>query len=166
MCSIHHAFLCMPRVPSHLLWFKYKPPSLHRLCITLDETAILSDVRCSRSPPTAQSQFPTTRGALGHRLFMSLFMIAFKAICDDTYPNKSWLIVGQGIFQLREINQMEREMCQYLEMGAQRRAGHSQGVRGQGPQGLCWPRTLPHLHALDHIKTRRHLHQPLPRHHP
>jgi hypothetical protein len=42
-------------------------------------------------------------------------MIASKVICDDTYSNKSWSIVGQGMFQLREINQMEREMCQYLD---------------------------------------------------
>ena len=42
-------------------------------------------------------------------------MIASKVICDDTYSNKSWSIVGQGMFALREINQMEREMCSYLE---------------------------------------------------
>jgi hypothetical protein len=42
-------------------------------------------------------------------------MIASKVICDDTYSNKSWCVVGQGMFTLREINQMEREMCGYLE---------------------------------------------------
>jgi hypothetical protein len=42
-------------------------------------------------------------------------MIASKVICDDTYSNKSWCVVGQGMFSLREINQMEREMCSYLE---------------------------------------------------
>ncbi|PIL33468.1 hypothetical protein GSI_04091 [Ganoderma sinense ZZ0214-1] len=42
-------------------------------------------------------------------------MIASKVICDDTYSNRSWSIVGQGMFALREINQMEREMCSYLE---------------------------------------------------
>jgi len=36
-------------------------------------------------------------------------------ICDDTYSNKSWSIVAQGMFTLREINQMEREMCSYLD---------------------------------------------------
>ena len=48
-------------------------------------------------------------------LFVSAFTLASKVICDDTYSNKSWSIVAQGMFQLREINQMEREMCQYLE---------------------------------------------------
>jgi|SRR5271170_2278505 len=42
-------------------------------------------------------------------------MIASKVIYDDTYSNKSWSIVAQGMFSLRKINQMEREMCSYLE---------------------------------------------------
>ncbi|EGO00719.1 hypothetical protein SERLA73DRAFT_178625 [Serpula lacrymans var. lacrymans S7.3] len=62
-----------------------------------------------------KARFPTARGSSGHRLFVSAFMIASKVICDDTYSNKSWSIVAQGMFQLREINQMEREMCQYLD---------------------------------------------------
>ena len=31
------------------------------------------------------------------------------------YSNRSWCIVGQGMFALREINRMEREMCSYLK---------------------------------------------------
>lgn len=42
-------------------------------------------------------------------------MIASKIVCNNTYLNKSWAVVGQGMFQLKEINQMEREMCGYLE---------------------------------------------------
>jgi hypothetical protein len=62
-----------------------------------------------------KARFPTARGSSGHRLFISAFMIASKVIRDDTYSNKSWSIVRQGMFRLREINQMEREMCQYLD---------------------------------------------------
>ena len=62
-----------------------------------------------------KARFPTARGSSGHRLFISAFMLALKVICDDTYSNKSWSIITQGIFQLREINQMKREICQYLE---------------------------------------------------
>ncbi|KAI0079277.1 hypothetical protein K474DRAFT_1673492 [Panus rudis PR-1116 ss-1] len=62
-----------------------------------------------------KSRFPACRGSSGHRLFISAFMLASKVMCDDTYSNKSWSIVGQGMFALREINQMEREMCSYLE---------------------------------------------------
>ncbi|KAJ7928709.1 hypothetical protein B0H13DRAFT_1597303 [Mycena leptocephala] len=62
-----------------------------------------------------KARFPTARGSSGHRLFISTFMIASKVICDDVYSNKSWSIVAQGMFTLREINQMEREMCNYLD---------------------------------------------------
>jgi hypothetical protein len=62
-----------------------------------------------------KGRFPAARGSSGHRLFISAFMIASKVVCDDTYSNKSWCVVGQGMFSLREINQMEREMCGYLE---------------------------------------------------
>jgi hypothetical protein len=62
-----------------------------------------------------KARFPTARGSSGHRLYISAYMIASKVMCDDTYSNKSWGIVAQGMFALREINQMEREMCSYLE---------------------------------------------------
>ncbi len=42
-------------------------------------------------------------------------MLASKIICDNTYSNKSWCIIGQGMFALQEISQMEWEMCSYLE---------------------------------------------------
>jgi hypothetical protein len=62
-----------------------------------------------------KARFPSAKGSSGHRLFLSVFMISSKVICDDTYSNKSWVIVGQNLFALREVNQMEREMCAYLE---------------------------------------------------
>ena len=42
-------------------------------------------------------------------------MITSKVICNDTYSNKSWSIVSQGMFQLWEINQMECEVHRYLD---------------------------------------------------
>ncbi|EJD08050.1 uncharacterized protein FOMMEDRAFT_45689, partial [Fomitiporia mediterranea MF3/22] len=62
-----------------------------------------------------KSRFPAARGSSGHRLFLAAYMLASKVVCDDTYSNKSWAVVGQGMFALREINQMEREMLGYLE---------------------------------------------------
>ncbi|KAL7421635.1 hypothetical protein Q5752_003404 [Cryptotrichosporon argae] len=62
-----------------------------------------------------KERFPAARGSSGHRLFISAFMIASKVHCDDTYSNQSWCIVAQKMFALKEINQMEREMCGYLE---------------------------------------------------
>ena len=62
-----------------------------------------------------KARFPSAKGLSGHRLFISASMIASKIICNDIYSNKLWCIVGQGMFALWEINQMEREMCSYLK---------------------------------------------------
>ncbi|KAG8740859.1 hypothetical protein FRC10_003814 [Ceratobasidium sp. 414] len=59
-----------------------------------------------------KNRFPAARGSSGHRLYISAPMITSKVICDDTYSNKSWCVVSQGMFTLHE---MEREMCGYLE---------------------------------------------------
>ena len=52
-----------------------------------------------------KARFLMAHRSSGHRLFISAFIIASKVIFDDTYSNKSWSIVRQGIFQLREIYQ-------------------------------------------------------------
>jgi hypothetical protein len=62
-----------------------------------------------------KARFPSARGSSGHRLFISAFTISSKVMCDDTYSNKSWSVVAQGMFNLRKIDPMEREMCNYLE---------------------------------------------------
>ena|SRR6266702_4310631 len=43
-------------------------------------------------------------------------MLASKSsVTTCLYSNKSWCVVGQGMFALQEINQMEHKMCLYLE---------------------------------------------------
>ena len=56
-----------------------------------------------------KAHFPTVFGSSGQHLFIMAFMIS-----DDKYSNNTWSVVGQGMFQLWDINQMELEMCQYL----------------------------------------------------
>jgi hypothetical protein len=67
------------------------------------------------------------------RLFIAAFIIASKVICDDTYSNHSWCIVAQKMFDLKEINQMEREICAYLQWDLKVKGGElfdfSAGVR-------------------------------------
>ncbi|KAH9942194.1 uncharacterized protein BXZ73DRAFT_97613 [Epithele typhae] len=38
-----------------------------------------------------------------------------KVICDDTYSNKSWVIVGKDMFPCEQLNKMEREFCFFLK---------------------------------------------------
>lgn len=93
-----------------------KASAIHRLRSALYPSSIMRHFRIPLPPPTPEGPIPpAARDLSGHRLFISAFMIASKVVCDNTYSNKSWAIVGQGLFQLREINQMEREMCGYLE---------------------------------------------------
>ena len=70
---------------------------------TLQEIDQMEQVMCSY----------WAKGSLGHHLFILAFMLSSKIICDDTYSNKSWCIVGQGMFALWEIDQMEQVMCSY-----------------------------------------------------
>ncbi|KAF5332303.1 hypothetical protein D9611_008068 [Ephemerocybe angulata] len=62
-----------------------------------------------------KARFPASRGKSGHRLFASAIMLAAKTLHDATYSNKSWRTVVGGFFSLRELNQMEREMCKFLD---------------------------------------------------
>ncbi|KAI0084022.1 hypothetical protein BDY19DRAFT_998106 [Irpex rosettiformis] len=52
-----------------------------------------------------KARFPAACGSSGHRLFISAFMLASKVICDDTYLNKSWSIVGQEPTSLKEFEE-------------------------------------------------------------
>jgi len=63
-----------------------------------------------------KQRYPSARGTSTspHRLFLSSLMLSSKISMDDTYSNKSWQIVGQGLFELREVNQMERELFAFL----------------------------------------------------
>lgn len=69
-------------------------------------------------------------------------MISSKVICDDTYSNQSWGIVAQKMFALKEINQMEREMCGYLEwnlnVGGEEVVAFESSVRAEfGPRAIA-----------------------------
>ncbi|KAJ3505879.1 hypothetical protein NMY22_g17427 [Coprinellus aureogranulatus] len=90
-------------------------PPFHSLCPPSHQAPLGRHLRSPHSFATLEGSFSDRAGSSGHRLFISAFMIASKVICDDTYSNKSWGIVAQGMFSLREINQMEREMCNYLD---------------------------------------------------
>lgn len=66
-----------------------------------------------------KAHFPAARGTAGHPLFLSALMIASKVAMDETYSNKCWTIVGQGLFELEELNHMERELFGFLNFDVQ-----------------------------------------------
>ncbi|KAH9458154.1 hypothetical protein MJO29_005276 [Puccinia striiformis f. sp. tritici] len=63
-----------------------------------------------------KQRYPSARGTPSspHRLFLSALMLASKMSMDDTYSNKSWVIVGQSMFSISEVNRMERELFGFL----------------------------------------------------
>ncbi|KAG2740190.1 hypothetical protein P692DRAFT_20753865, partial [Suillus brevipes Sb2] len=97
---ITHLFAC-PELPPSSSNSQVKLP--HFIAYALHRTKLHSSVTFAALQ--LKACFPTARGSSGHRLFVSAFMLASKVICDDTYSNKSWSIVAQGMFQLREIIQ-------------------------------------------------------------
>jgi hypothetical protein len=49
------------------------------------------------------------RGSSGHRLFITALMLISKFEYDDTFSNRSWAIVAQDLFAVKEIGAMERD---------------------------------------------------------
>jgi len=72
-------------------------------------------VTYSHDPTVKRSLSCCSKIIWPYGLFISAFMIASKVIFDNIYSNKSWSIIGRGMLQLRDVNRMEREMCQYLD---------------------------------------------------
>ncbi|OWZ62514.1 hypothetical protein AYX14_05372 [Cryptococcus neoformans] len=113
---ITHLFQC-PNIPAPSAPGAPTPTLAHFVAYALHRTRLPSVVTFAALLllQRLKKRYPAARGSSGHRLFISAFMIASKVICDDTYSNQSWGIVAQKMFALKEINQMEREMCGYLE---------------------------------------------------
>jgi hypothetical protein len=58
---------------------------------------------------------PLAQASSGQRLFLSAFMIASKMTCDDIYSSQSWCLVSRNMLTLEDVNQMEKELCEYLD---------------------------------------------------
>jgi hypothetical protein len=81
----------------------YEPAWIHCLCSASHTASPISDFCCALPPTAPEGPFSGCQGSYGHCLFISAFMLASKIICDNTYSNKSWCIVGQEMFAPQEI---------------------------------------------------------------
>ncbi|KAG1848440.1 hypothetical protein F4604DRAFT_1593925 [Suillus subluteus] len=74
-------------------------------------------------------------------MFSTSTPINSSSYYHESLPTSSNSLAAQDMFQLREINQIEREMCQYLERGHGQEGFHSiwsedmvkKDFVGQGP---------------------------------
>jgi hypothetical protein len=108
-----------PQGTSYLFPPLCSPPRLSAMtCIPISH-GVLSAKVCFKLQEIDQMKQETcsywAKGSLGHQLSISTFMLSSKIICDNTYSNKSWCIISQGMFALQKIEQMEQEICSYLE---------------------------------------------------
>ncbi|TDL18549.1 hypothetical protein BD410DRAFT_753107 [Rickenella mellea] len=115
---IKHNFSCPEELPP---LFPTSPPTnislthfiayaLHRT--RLDHLVLFTALALLRRLKTL---FPAAQGSAGHQLFLPAYMIAAKVVYDSTLSSTDWRVVGQNMFPLRMINQMERVMCGRLE---------------------------------------------------
>jgi hypothetical protein len=128
---ITHLFTC-PEYPPTSSGSNTKLP--HFITYALHRTKLHSSVTFALLVllQRLKARFPTARGSSGHRLFISAFMIASKVICDDTYSNKSWSIVGQGdVSAARDQSDGVRDVS-IPRLGAQRRTVDAERVRSYG----------------------------------
>ncbi|KAI6016306.1 hypothetical protein PISMIDRAFT_99108, partial [Pisolithus microcarpus 441] len=106
---ITHLFAC-PKLPPSSLGSMAKFSKVYCLsphCMKLHPSVTFTTLIF---PQRLKAQFPTTCGSSSHCLFIPAFMLTSKVICNDMCSNKSWSIIAWGMFQLQEINQMEREI--------------------------------------------------------
>ncbi|KAJ7186934.1 hypothetical protein C8R46DRAFT_879315 [Mycena filopes] len=62
-----------------------------------------------------KTHFPHSRGTSGHRLFLAAFMVSSKVLGDRSYTNAAWMRVAGNLCTLREINEMELDLCSRLD---------------------------------------------------
>ena len=64
------------------------------------EVLVHNSVRLIMYVQHLKARLPRPRHLSGQRCIISVFRVASKIICDDTHSNKSWCIVGKGMFTL------------------------------------------------------------------
>jgi hypothetical protein len=93
-----HNLSLMPRAPPlHIIGLEYETPTLHRLRSASDETTLLRDFCFAHLTAMAESSIPHGSRFLGPS---TIYLCVHDCLRDDRYSNKSWSIVGQGMFQL------------------------------------------------------------------
>ncbi|KAJ7730795.1 hypothetical protein B0H16DRAFT_1733644 [Mycena metata] len=62
-----------------------------------------------------KGRYPEPRKSSGHKLFIAAFMVASKFLYDESYKNSTWMKIAQNLYDLPELNELERGLCLHLE---------------------------------------------------
>lgn len=63
---------------------------------------------------TLKLRYPIMKGTDGHRPFLAALMLTSKVLRDDFRTNRKWVQITGNAYSLRELNQMECELCIHL----------------------------------------------------
>ncbi|KAI8911032.1 hypothetical protein EDD86DRAFT_265302, partial [Gorgonomyces haynaldii] len=101
------------------------PPSTSQVSLEDFLTNILTRTRISSSTLVTAFLYldrlkrlhPKCKGSpgSGYRLLLSAIMLAAKFMYDDTFDNTAWATVSCGMFELLQVNHMERELLLFLD---------------------------------------------------
>lgn len=63
-----------------------------------------------------KERYPRCYSPSGHRLFLPALMVSWKQFNGDfSMLQDVWVKIGQSAFPKRELNQMERQLCEHLD---------------------------------------------------
>jgi hypothetical protein len=147
LCSTYRSSLCMPECPPFpgTAFYHLDTPSF--IGSTLHRTRLHQSVAfmaLTPSPPTFDGPFSCGQGVIGAS-FIYVPMLTSKIICNDTYSNKSWRIVGQGMFALLDTDKI---ICSHLEWQLNVEGSTSHGFRARIPQDFVGPGPSPPILPL------------------
>ncbi|KIJ32876.1 hypothetical protein M422DRAFT_183916, partial [Sphaerobolus stellatus SS14] len=115
-CVVRSLFSCPDEMPASSSQKRF-PTIAHFIAYALYRTKLHTSVVFTELYLLSRLKykFPYSKASSGHRLLIPTFMIAHKLLDDNSYENNSWAVVTHGIFSLQELNQMEREICRFLQ---------------------------------------------------
>ncbi|KAJ3519771.1 hypothetical protein NMY22_g13048 [Coprinellus aureogranulatus] len=118
-----HLFDCPPRLPkkhakgidirlhklSNFVWYLLYRTGLPTPVI-FSSLILVHRVKCIVEPHDTNDI-----SVIAHRIILSTTMLAAKYLMENTYDNKSWRLASGQLFTLKEVNKMERDMCELLD---------------------------------------------------
>ncbi|KAJ3505472.1 hypothetical protein NMY22_g17574 [Coprinellus aureogranulatus] len=118
-----HLFDCPTRLPkkhargidirlhnlSNFIWYLFYRTDLPTAVI-FSSLILVHRVKCIVEPHDRNDLC-----VVGHRIILSTTMLAAKYLMERTYDNQSWRLASGQLFPLKEVNKMERDMCELLD---------------------------------------------------
>ena len=92
-------------------------PSLLRYVMARTQLPVTTLVMALIYLKRLKSLHPACRGSRSSspRVLFAALILACKFTTDDPFDNKAWATVSAGLFDVKEVTRMEREMLYFLD---------------------------------------------------